>query len=741
MSFQSQRSLVRRLGGNEFTWVGVAFVALVLVAYLVLHTVLTGSFDRLETENVSGQADRIAASLSYERALLSNFVLTNSQWDDPYAAIVEHDRAAAALAFPPGQMHSQFDLGAIALLDRARVVVGGGMIAPGAQRYATPSAALTMALADITVGNAVSCGVLAAGGDHYLYCAAPVLHTDGSGPVAGTLVALKTLDAAGMQAIGRRAGLAMTLAATAPTGPSSALPSALGTLAVRTKAASDTRMDLFIDVPAARGGAPLALEIVFGRPVHAAADASAMTSAEIISVLGIALLLISALAQRTGQARRNRVFVQAVRSAAAEGGRVEPPARDLAVLADSVNELLQVMGERQAVAARESEARAAERSEAMVAQRETEARARQLQAEMAAESERERAVAAADAERERAEAAAEAQHEREFAAAQARRASAADAREALEQIDATLGVLASGSDTIARSTQETLDAAVAARSCVEEAVRGSLTLRETTDAAADVTRQISEVADQTRLLALNAAIEAARAGEHGRGFAVVAHEVGELANAAGLAAQRVLTHIGNVSAGSATVATSIEQTSAALVAVDEASRRIDETVVAQRAATERSEATLASATERLVQIAERRTSIRVQLGADARATLVPKRGGAAAVQTAITDLSISGALLERHPGLGDGPWRLELVLPGDPTPLRTGASLARQTPTHIGVAFDNLADADHARVERLIANHGRAAAVREPSPPGATHDAGAVGSPAGRSRKLASTAH
>ncbi|MGH2892765.1 MAG: PilZ domain-containing protein [Solirubrobacteraceae bacterium] len=111
-----------------------------------------------------------------------------------------------------------------------------------------------------------------------------------------------------------------------------------------------------------------------------------------------------------------------------------------------------------------------------------------------------------------------------------------------------------------------------------------------------------------------------------------------------------------------------------------------------------------------IQVAERRSAERTPLVTAVKATPVEADGTAGEmVSTVTSNLSMGGALLLKRPGLGEvSKWRVEIFLPGVSEHVHCDAVLARETPTHLGVRFVNVQEADQLRVAGLLAGVQRA---------------------------------
>lgn len=110
-----------------------------------------------------------------------------------------------------------------------------------------------------------------------------------------------------------------------------------------------------------------------------------------------------------------------------------------------------------------------------------------------------------------------------------------------------------------KATEDTVTQMTRMREQMKTIAEGMAGLLEKSQAIAEITSTVDDLAQQSNLLAVNAAVEAARAGELGKGFSVVAQEVKALAALSKEATAEVRRILGDIQKATAAAAVSIEQ--------------------------------------------------------------------------------------------------------------------------------------------------------------------------------------
>ncbi len=122
------------------------------------------------------------------------------------------------------------------------------------------------------------------------------------------------------------------------------------------------------------------------------------------------------------------------------------------------------------------------------------------------------------------------------------RSTAEQAESAVRDAKQALNLTENGS----KAVEKTLEGMANLQEKVDGIAQQIIRLSEQTNQIGNISKLVSNLANQTNMLALNAAVEAVRAGEHGKGFAVVAAEIRKLSDESQKSAQRINTLVTDI---------------------------------------------------------------------------------------------------------------------------------------------------------------------------------------------------
>jgi signal transduction histidine kinase len=195
---------------------GVTLLCLSVPLYAVARIILLGSFNRYEDERARLDVARVLGAVTQELARLDTTAADWAAWDDTYNYVRSGDRAYAEANLAAGsicqlRIHTMLFFDASGRLRGSRAVDlerGAAMAIPKSVRAAIPPGHLL--LRHPTSASSAR-GILVLPEGLLLVAARPVLTSQRTGPIGGTLVVGRFLDRAKVREIGELARVPLKL--------------------------------------------------------------------------------------------------------------------------------------------------------------------------------------------------------------------------------------------------------------------------------------------------------------------------------------------------------------------------------------------------------------------------------------------------------------------------------------------------------------------------------------------------
>jgi methyl-accepting chemotaxis protein len=543
----------RKPSGNHIS-LAKGLLGIILATFLVVvgiifgasRIIITNSFSDLEQTDTQQNTGRAVNTLNAAMAALDNLNYNWSQWDDCYNFASDPnqeflDSNTGDTAFTGASLNLML------ITDTAgKIVFSKGFDLKKSEATAVPQNTLDQLTSQNVVGftdtTDSKVGILALPENPLIISARPIIHSDGSGPIGGTIIMGQYLDTNLIQSLAETVHVPMTFVAIQGNDLSADFQTAKQKLSEKESAfVTPLSGDIVAGYSLIKdiGGTPvLIMRIEMPRAIFAQGMSAfnyfmlILISFSVLFIIVVSILVtrLAARSRRQEQARLQAIATNAqlVNNLQENAKQLTTTSENLAVAANASRE-----STRQVAASSQQIAKGAQ--EQSVNTQETAKSIEQLSTviDQLAHGAREQsqAVNTAVATIKRVSEAMSNVAQNADQAAQGAQKTAESARLGSQNADNTL----SGMEKIKISSGEITR-------MIEELGTRSAEIGK-------IVAVIDDIAAQTNLLALNAAIEAARAGNQGRGFAVVSDEVRKLSERTAAATKEIAELINGVQEG------------------------------------------------------------------------------------------------------------------------------------------------------------------------------------------------